>query len=963
MLLSSNYSNLNDFLIKHNAAKSKNTNKKDGEEINGSGTITHTRIGSKEFSIYGGSYFIPQEELSTFYELYYNHVFVQKKSEYLTEKQMEDGPLLIDLDFRYDYEIETRQHTNTHLIDLMSLYLDELKTHFVMKPNVPFDVFIFEKPNVNRLEDKTITKDGIHMIVGIQIDHIIQTMMRKKILDKIGSVCDLPLVNTWDSVLDEGISKGTTNWQLYGSKKPNNEAYQLKYYYVIEYDENDFEFMMEEQNIAEFNKNLEKNFYKLSAQNTKLPKFEIHPKIQTDYKKLCDLQSKKKVKTNAPNTPTNIHKNIDNNKKVKNEEDEDDYDDEDEDDIEKGTSIHLNDIENAEILEKAVNQMLKRLKLNESDILETHQYTQILPAKYYEPGSHLLNRSVAFALKNTDERLFLSWVMLRSKASDFDYGTIPELYSTWKRYFHKKEDGITKRSIMYWAKQDAYEDYLKVKNNSINSFIEESLNSATDFDFAQVLYQMFKDKYVCCSIQNKTWFIYKNHRWEPDKGMTLRMAISKDMFHLFHLKMEDVTSEWQQCTEDDEKKEYLRKKAKQISDISAKLKKTNDKNNIMREAMELFYDKDFIKCMDTNKFLMCFNNGVVDFKNKIFRDGYPQDYITKTTGIRYEIFDEKDKKQQELSREIISLMEKLFPIHSLNQYMWDHLSSSLIGINRNQTFNIYRGSGSNGKSMLTSLMSLSFGEYKGVVPIGLVTEKRVNIGGTSSEIIQLKGIRYAVMQEPSKATKMNEGIMKELTGGDPLQGRALYNESETFDPQFNLVVCTNHLFDIQSNDDGTWRRIRICDFLSKFIDENEKHTDNTPYVFPKDKELEGKLPIYAPVFMSMLVKRVFETDGIVKDCDIVTQASNKYRQEQDVIAGFLDEMIIKTGVSKDKIKKQELVQHFRIWYQQEQQNGKLPKSQEIYDVMDKKFGTYKKTGGWQGVKIKYMEEGDEMEEI
>ena len=963
MLLSSNYSNLNDFLIKHNAVKSKNTNKKDGEEINGSGSITHTRIGSKEFSIYGGSYSIPQEELSTFYELYYNHVFVQKKSEYLTEKQMEDGPLLIDLDFRYDYEIETRQHTNTHLIDLMSLYLDELKTHFVMKPNVPFDVFIFEKPDVNRLEDKTITKDGIHMIIGIQTDPIIQTMMRKKILDKIGSVCDLPLVNTWDSVLDEGISKGTTNWQLYGSKKPNNEAYQLKYYYVMEYDENDFEFMMEEQNIVEFNKNLEKNFYKLSAQNTKLPKFEIHPKIQTDYKKLCDLQSKKKVKTNVPNTTTNIHKNIDKNKKVKNEEDEEDeYDDEDEDDIEKGTSIHLNDIENAEILEKAVNQMLKRLKLNESDILETHQYTQILPAKYYEPGSHLLNRSVAFALKNTDERLFLSWVMLRSKASDFDYGSIPELYSTWKRYFHKKEDGITKRSIMYWAKQDAYEDYLKVKNNSINSFIEESLNSATDFDFALVLYQMFKDKYVCCSIQNRTWFIYKNHRWEPDKGMTLRMAISKDMFHLFHLKMEDIMAEMQN-TEDEEKKEYLKKKGLQITTISAKLKKTNDKNNIMREAMELFYDKDFIKCMDTNKFLMCFNNGVVDFKNKIFRDGYPQDYITKTTGIRYEIFDEKDTKQQELSREIISLMEKLFPIHSLNQYMWDHLSSSLIGINRNQTFNIYRGSGSNGKSMLTSLMSLSFGEYKGVVPIGLVTEKRVNIGGTSSEIIQLKGIRYAVMQEPSKATKMNEGIMKELTGGDPLQGRALYNESETFDPQFNLVVCTNHLFDIQSNDDGTWRRIRICDFLSKFVDENEKHTDNTPYVFPKDKELEGKLPIYAPVFMSMLVKRVFETDGIVKDCDIVTQASNKYRQEQDVIAGFLDEMIIKTGVPKDKIKKQELVQHFKIWYQQEQQNGKLPKSQEIYDVMDKKFGTYKKTGGWQGVKIKYMEEGDEMEEI
>jgi phage/plasmid-associated DNA primase len=204
--------------------------------------------------------------------------------------------------------------------------------------------------------------------------------------------------------------------------------------------------------------------------------------------------------------------------------------------------------------------------------------------------------------------------------------------------------------------------------------------------------------------------------------------------------------------------------------------------------------------------------------------------------------------------------------------------------------------------------------------------------------------------------------MKELTGGDPLQGRALYSESETFEPQFKLVVCTNHLFDIQSNDDGTWRRIRICDFLAKFVDENEKHTDDTPYVFPKDKDLKEKLPKYAPVFMSMLVKRVFETDGHVKDCDVVMAASNKYRQGQDVIAGFMNEMVLKTGNPKDKIKKQELVQSFKVWYQQEQQSGKLPKSQEIYDMMDKKFGVCKATG-WQGLKIKYEEATDEIDDL
>ena len=59
--------------------------------------------------------------------------------------------------------------------------------------------------------------------------------------------------------------------------------------------------------------------------------------------------------------------------------------------------------------------------------------------------------------------------------------------------------------------------------------------------------------------------------------------------------------------------------------------------------------------------------------------------------------------------------------------------------------------------------------------------------------MQLQGVRYAVMQEPSKGDKINEGIMKEITGGDPIQGRALFKETITFIPQFKLVVCTNVL--------------------------------------------------------------------------------------------------------------------------------------------------------------------------
>jgi len=927
MISTNQFKDLNEFLAKHNA---KNT----------PGLVaTHTRIPDKNLNIFGGSYVIPKEDEPIFYALYYDHIFNNKKKEYLTEKQLDEGsPLVVDFDFRFTYDTESRKHTKEHITDMIILYLEELKNYFMFESKKQFPIYIFEKPNVNRLDDKSLTKDGIHMIIGIQMEHTLQVMLREKMIEKLPEVWDLPLINTWESVLDEGISKGSTNWQLFGSRKPGNEAYELTQHFSIDYDDRDGEFEMDEINVREFD--LQKNFSKLSVRNTENIKFEINAKIVDEYNKRSNKKFKK------PNSKTKV------NLLIKDEEEE--------------GYMSLSDIKDKSSLDKAVNIMLSKLKPSEYEIRETHEYTIVLPEKFYEPGSHVLNRQVAFALKRTDDRLFLSWVLLRSRASDFDYDSIPDLFSKWKKYFNvSKCEVITRRTIMYWVKQYNFEAYEKIKSVSVEYAIDETLNSQTEYDKAQVLKQMFKDKYVCVSYDKKgVWYRYHNHRWVLDKGMSLRESISKQMYNLYSQKSEKLHNEYHHYDPSDDRAEHIKKKVKIIGDVMLTLKKTNDKNNIMREAMELFYDGDFIKNMDTNKYLLGFNNGVIDFKNKVFRDGQPEDYITKTTKISYTPYDSIDENEEyrTLKEEILSFMEKLFPIPELNRYMWDHMASCLIGTNKNQTFNVYHGSGSNGKSILADLMGVTLGDYKGTVPITLVTEKRGLIGGTSDEVLKLKGVRYAVMQEPSKNVQLNEGIMKELTGGDPIQARGLYSESEIFEPQFNLVVCTNNLFDINSNDDGTWRRIRKCDFISKFIDEGEEHTDDSKYIFNKDKSLKDKLPLFAPVFASMLVKRAFETEGIVSDCDYVLNASNKYRKGQDHIAGFVSENIEKTGRDTDKIKKNELYNQFKIWFQQEQGNRKMPKGQELYDYMDKKFGLHKPTG-WHKCKIVYPENVDEMDEI
>ena len=131
----SQYKDLSEFLAKHNAKDEKGV------------PITHTRIGNKELNIYGGSYIIPKDELSLFYQLYYDHIFIKKKKEYLTEVQMNNGagPLLVDLDFRYNYDVETRQHTKEHIQDIICLYLEELKEFFIFEENKAFDIFVFEK--------------------------------------------------------------------------------------------------------------------------------------------------------------------------------------------------------------------------------------------------------------------------------------------------------------------------------------------------------------------------------------------------------------------------------------------------------------------------------------------------------------------------------------------------------------------------------------------------------------------------------------------------------------------------------------------------------------------------------------------------------------------------------------------------------------------------------------------------
>ena len=625
---------------------------------------------------------------------------------------------------------------------------------------------------------------------------------------------------------------------------------------------------------------------------------------------------------------------------------------------------------NQEELETMVKNLHNSLDIKDVKIEELHNLTMILDERWYDPYKQWLE--IGWALHNTDAQLlFWTWISFSAKSDKFDFSDIPKLWEMWNCDF--KDDGITFRTIHYHVKNNFPDEYLKIQGSCSDKLISECGKSkGSDTDLAIITHHLFKELFACVGIKSQKWFRFQNHRWvEDDNGTSLRRKLSDKINHLFTVRsLEEKVLAAQDEINEAEKAKHIDNSAEFVR-IAIKLKMSHQKSNIMKECAERFWDEELEDKLDSNPYLLGFQNGVYDFKQKIFRAGVAEDYISLSTGTKYKPYDPTDSNQVKIKEEIDDFFFKIFPNEDLRRYMWDHAASALLGINKHQSFNVYTGGGGNGKSKFVDLMNLTLGGYSDKCNISLITQKRKGIGGPTPEIAKLKGKRYVSMDEPSKGDELNEGIMKQLTGGDEIEGRGMYEKKMVkYIPQFNLVCSTNNPFEIKSNDQGTWRRIKNVPYNAEFVDpdvmENKIASgltgDPENPIYLKDYELDEKMKRWVQVFTALLIEKCNENEGQVKDCEIILASTKGYRQKQDFYSQFFNENVAKAG-PKDKIKKQEIRDRFNEWYQNEY-SAKPPKAQELYDYLDKACGKWKK-GGWWNYKIvydSYDSESDEEED-
>ena len=166
---------------------------------------------------------------------------------------------------------------------------------------------------------------------------------------------------------------------------------------------------------------------------------------------------------------------------------------------------------------------------------------------------------------------------------------------------------------------------------------------------------------------------------------------------------------------------------------------------------------------------------------------------------------------------------------------------------------------SNSKSKLINWPKWT-GEYACGLPTSWIQQASFTVIQQHQRWNELRIISLVVIQEPEADENINIGLMKELTGNDKITC-GLYKEPVEFVPQYKLLLMCNDLPNIPSNDDGTWRRLEVVDFISKFVGEEDyDKLDEKRHVYKRDKEMRKKLPAWKLIFFGILLEEWMKYD-------------------------------------------------------------------------------------------------------
>lgn len=534
------------------------------------------------------------------------------------------------------------------------------------------------------------------------------------------------------------------------------------------------------------------------------------------------------------------------------------------------------------------------------------------------------------------------WEQFYSSQSEADLAFANDL-AFWTARDPKKMDDIFRKSNLYrdkWDEKRGEETYGNITiNTAIESCQNEFVPETTDDDFQIFIMdeaikpakenrsysyddtgnaERLRDKFgenIRYNYTSRLWMYYDGRRWKNDD--TGRMKILTDKVAESIKKEKLFKSEG---IDPDDMEKYRYRHWKDTRNHNKKVNMLKECEHLLPVTNETF-DKDFD--------LFNTQNGYLNLKTGELKEHDKQQYFTKISNVEYT--DKSDcPKWEEFLNDIFLGNQELI------KFIQRAVGYSLSGHTTEQVLMVLYGNGRNGKSVFLDILNEIFGNYAtNIQPQAIMASKTQS--DASPEIAKLDGARLVTTTEPNEGERFDEGLLKQLTGGDRVSARKLYENEFEFTPQFKLWMATNHKPYVRGRDDGIWRRFVIIPF-EKQIPLKEI-----------DRDLTNKLKKELPAIMKWCVDGFLEWQRIgLSEPAIIKEQRDEYRTEMDSTEAFIEECC---NIDATKyVKTSELFKAYDMWARQNHQYKMS--NRKFRSEMEKKFSVKKSSSEYyQGIEI------------
>lgn len=410
----------------------------------------------------------------------------------------------------------------------------------------------------------------------------------------------------------------------------------------------------------------------------------------------------------------------------------------------------------------------------------------------------------------------------------------------------RMEPGMTKTLARYWGWSSS--------DNDDSQTPAEGSPNLTDLGNAERFAALHRGEAGYC-YPWKQWLTFDGQRWVADEGDGIYLRAKEVVQSLYAEAAE---------TSDEEIRKAIAKHARRCearSRVEAMTALARGETGMPIRTSEL----------DSYPWLLNCRNGTLDLATAELHPHDPQDLMTKLAPVEFEPGAE--------APEWVRFLEQIIPSPEVRAFLQRLIGYALTGSIREHVLPVLHGSGANGKSTFLNTILALLGDYGMQAPPDLLLVKQGSTHPT--ERADLFGRRMVASVEIEQGRRFNESLVKQLTGGERVKARRLYEDFWEFDPTHTILMAANHKPVVKGTDEAIWRRIKLVPFTVHIPEPDQ------------DKHLPEKLSGELPGILNWALEGCLEWQkhGLGEPAE-VTEATKEYRVDMDVLETFISERCV-----------------------------------------------------------------------